>query len=171
MNRFSLFVSIIVVCFAFSISGNVIAQKKTIILIRHAEKDTSESVDQMDPPLSADGKARAEKLVTRIGKFHPGAVYSTDFKRTRETVEPLAKKRGKSVQIYDGSRPRDLIDAIMKRNEKRFVIVGNSNTIPPLANLLAGKELFKNLDDPEYSVIWIIRIRHGKTTEVKILDY
>ena len=168
-NTISLILCVIV---AFSLSSAAVGQKqKTIILIRHAEKDTSDAVDEMDPPLSMAGKARAERLVKRVAKFRPGAIYSTDYKRTRETVEPLAKKRGKTVQIYDASKPRDLIDAITKSDTKRFVIVGHSNTIPPLANLLTGKELFKNLEDTEYSVIWVIRIRNGKTREIKILDY
>jgi 2,3-bisphosphoglycerate-dependent phosphoglycerate mutase len=169
MNRYFQF---LVIALVLLLAGQATAQKrKTIILIRHAEKDTSEFTDQMNPSLSAAGKERSERLVKRIGKFRPGAIYSTDYKRTRETVEPLAKKRGKPIQIYDASKPRDLIDAIMKSEIKRFVIVGHSNTIPPLANLLTGKELFKNLEDAEHSVIWIIRIRGGKTPEVNILDY
>ena len=169
MNRYFKF---LIVALLFLLIGQASAQKhKTIILIRHAEKDTSESADQMNPPLSDTGKTRAERLVKRVGKFRPGAVYSTDYRRTRETVEPLAKKRGKSVQIYDASKPRDLVDAIMKSETKRFVIVGHSNTIPALANLLIGKELFKNLEDSEYTVIWVVRIRDGKFSKLEIIDY
>ena len=159
---------IIVLSFAFSISAQA---KKTIILIRHAEKETAEMTDQNDPPLNAAGKERAERLVKRIGKFHPGAIYSTNYKRTRDTVEPLAKKRGKTVQIYDGGKPQDLIDTIKNSKTKRFVVVGHSNTIPPLVNLITGKDLFKNLQDPEYSVIWVIRMRDGKVRKVEVLDY
>lgn len=152
--------------------GSVAAQaKKTIILIRHAEKESAEMVDANDPPLTAAGKERAERLVEKIGKYHPGAIYSTNYKRTRDTVEPLAKKRGKSVQVYDASKPQDLIDAIKSSKTKRFVVVGHSNTIPPLVNLITGKDLFKNLQDPEYSVIWIIKMKDGKVSKVEVLDY
>jgi phosphohistidine phosphatase SixA len=109
--------------------------------------------------------------VKKIGHFHPGAIYSTNYKRTRNTVEPLATKRGKTVQIYDAGKPQDLVKAIMDSKTKRFVIVGHSNTIPPLVNLITGKDLFKNLQDPEYSVIWVIRMKAGKVTKVEILDY
>src|SRR4051794_26938972 len=104
--------------------------RKTIILIRHAEKETAEMADQADPPLSAAGKDRAEHVVKRIGKFRPGAIYSTNYKRTRDTVELLAKKRNKQVQIYDASKPQDLVNTIKNSKIKRFVIVGHSNTIP-----------------------------------------
>jgi broad specificity phosphatase PhoE len=145
--------------------------KKTIILIRHAERETGSMADQTDPPLSSAGRDRAERRVQRVGKFRPGAFYATDFRRTRETVERLAKKRNKTVQIYDPSKPQDLINAMNSSRTKRFVVVGHSNTIPGLANLLTGKDLFKNLQENEYSVIWVIKMRHGKVTKVELLDY
>ena len=59
----------------------------------------------------------------------------------------------------------------MKGETKRFVISGHSNTIPGLANLIAKKELFKNLEDSEYAVIWLIKLKNGKVTKLQILDY
>lgn len=151
--------------------GDAFAQKKTIILIRHAEKDVSETADKNDPILSGAGLDRAKRLVKTIGKFRPGAFYSTDFKRTRDTVTPLANRRKKQVQIYDAKNPQKLIDEIMQSKTKRFVVAGHSNTIPGLANLITKKELFKNLDDSEYSVIWLVRIKGGIVEKLEILDY
>lgn len=152
-------------------SATLAQSKKTIILIRHAEKETSPSVDQNDPPLSAEGKQRAERVAKRIGKFRPGAIYSTNYKRTRETVELLANRRNKTVETYDASKPKELAAAILASKTKRVVVVGHSNTIPPLANLLTGKDIFKNLQDTEYSVIWVVRIKNGKVKKVELLDY
>ncbi len=140
----------------------------TILLVRHAEKADATS---QDPELSAEGKQRAERLVKRIGKFRPGAFYSTNYKRTRDTLAPLAAKRKKEVQIYDARKPQDLMDQIMKSKTKRFVVAGHSNTVPGLANLISKKELFKNLDDSEYSVIWLLRMKDGKVTKLELLDY
>ena len=145
--------------------------RKTIILVRHAEKDVSASADQNDPDLSAAGRERAERLRKVIGKYRPGAFYSTDLKRTRDTVTPLAKKRNKQVRIYDAKDPSKLVDEVLKSDTKRFVIAGHSNTIPGLANLILKKELFKNLDDSEYSTIWLIRMKDGKVVKTEILDY
>jgi broad specificity phosphatase PhoE len=170
MKRLALAISIFLLVLTFA--GVTLGQaKKTIILIRHAEKETAEMTDQNDPPLNAAGKERAERLVKKIGKYHPDAIYSTNYKRTRDTVEPLARKRNKTVQIYDGGKPQDLVNAIMANKTKRFVVIGHSYTIPPLVNLITGKDLFKNLQDPEYSVIWVIRMRNGKVSKVEILDY
>jgi broad specificity phosphatase PhoE len=149
----------------------VLAQRKTIILVRHAEKDTSATADQNDPVLTPQGIERTRRLAEKIGRYRPGAVYSTDYKRTRDTASPIAQKRRKEIQIYDARKPQELIERIMQSTTKRFVIVGHSNTIPPLANLIMKKEVFKNLDDPEHSVIWLIRIKNGKAIKVELLDY
>ncbi|MBA2333391.1 MAG: histidine phosphatase family protein, partial [Blastocatellia bacterium] len=104
-------------------------------------------------------------------KYRPGAFYSTDFKRTRDSVTPLASRRKKQVRIYDARNPQKLLDEIMQSRTKRFVIAGHSNTIPDLANLILKKQLFKNLEDSEYTVIWLVRIKDGKAEKVEILDY
>ncbi|MGB7069621.1 MAG: phosphoglycerate mutase family protein [Pyrinomonadaceae bacterium] len=142
--------------------------KKLIILVRHAEKADNTNAD---PDLSPAGRDRAKRLIGAIGKYRPGAFFSTDFKRTRDTIAPLAKRRNKQLQIYDAKKPRDLIDAIAVSKTKRIVIAGHSNSIPGLANLLIKKDLFKNLDESEYTVIWLVRIKDGQVRTVELLDY
>jgi 2,3-bisphosphoglycerate-dependent phosphoglycerate mutase len=159
----------ILFCLIILLLGGVAdAQDKTIILVRHAEKVTS--TDQ-DPELTFEGKQRAERLAQTIKKYKPGAIYSTDFKRTRDTAAPIAAKRKLQVRTYDAKKANDLIDAIMKSKTKRFLIVGHSNTIPGLANLIGKKELFKNLEDSEHGAIWIIRIKNGRVRKTEIVPY
>ena len=171
MNRILLKLLFVLALLAAFALPTLAQGKKTIILIRHAEKESGEMASAADPPLSAAGMDRAQRVAKRIGKFRPGAIYSTNFKRTRDTVEPLVKKRNKAIKNYDPSKPQDLIKEIMSSKTKRVVVVGHSNTIPPLANLLTGKDLFKNLQETEYSVIYVIRMRNGKVTKVELLDY
>jgi len=146
---------------------DTVAQEKTILLVRHAEKVD----DSQDPELSPQGKERVQRLVKAIGKYKPGGFFSTDFKRTCDTLAPLAAKREKKIEIYDPRKPQELIDTIMKSKTKRFVISGHSNTIPGIANLLLKKEVFKNLNDSEHSVIWLVRLNDGKVTRLQLLDY
>jgi 2,3-bisphosphoglycerate-dependent phosphoglycerate mutase len=145
--------------------------KKTIILVRHAEKDAAQSEMSADPELSVEGKQRAERLASKIRKYKAGAVYSTDYKRTRDTAVPTAKSRNLAIQIYDAKKPDELIDRIMKSKTKRFLVVGHSNTIPGLVNLLTKKELFKDLDDAEYGTLWLIKIKDGQFRKVEILPF
>ena len=151
--------------------GIAAAQDKTIILVRHVEKDTSATADKTDPELSQAGRDRALALVKRAGKYKPDAIYSTNFKRTRDSVKPLADKRKKTVQIYDPANQQKLVDEIMASNIKKFLIVGHANTIPALANLIAKKEIFKQLSEAEFGVIWVIKIKDGKVDKMEILGY
>ena len=144
------------------------AQDKTIILVRHAEKADATS---QDPELSAEGRQRAERLVKVAGKYKPGAFYTTNFKRTRETLAPLAAKRKKQVETYDPRNQQALVDSIMKSPFKRHIVAGHSNSVPGLANLIAKKDVFKNLDESEYGVIWVIRIKDGKVRKTEVITY
>ena len=146
---------------------------KTIVLVRHVEKDSSPTADKVDPELSPEGKARAERLAKVIKRYKPHEIFSTPFKRTRQTAEPIAKRRKKEIQNYDPSKPADLVQKIMDPASKtvHYLIVGHSNTIPALANLLARKEVFRNLLESEYGVIWVIRIRKGVLDRIEVRPY
>ncbi len=158
---------LLLTCFAFT--GSAYSQEKLIILIRHAEKVDATS---QDPELSVEGRERAQRLIETIGKYRPGAFYSTDFKRTRATVTPLADKRKKAITIYDPKKPQDLLSIITQSKTKRHLVAGHSNSVPGLANLIAKKEIFKNLDESEYTIIWLIRIsKDGKIKKLELLEY
>lgn len=156
--------TIIAVCGVESLS----AQTKTIVLVRHAEKADATS---QDPELSEAGKQRAEWLTQVGGQYKPGAFYSTNFKRTRDTLAPLAAKRKKTVEIYDARKPSDLVDAIMKSKYKRHIVAGHSNSVPGLANFIAKKDVFKNLDESEYGVMWVIKIKNGQVVKTEVIPY
>jgi 2,3-bisphosphoglycerate-dependent phosphoglycerate mutase len=164
MLKASFSILLIILCFV----GFAAAQSKTIILVRHAEKADQTS---QDPELSAEGKQRAERLAKIIKKYKPGAIYSTDFKRTHDTVAPVAARRKLKIEVYDSKKPAELIDTIIKSKTKRSLVVGHSNTVPGLANLLGKKEVFKNLDDAEYGVIWIVRIKDGQVRKTEVVPY
>ena len=160
---------ILLVCMlaAFAACVPASAQTKTVVLVRHAEKVDASA----DPELSAEGKARAQRLVKKIGKYRPKEIYSTDFKRTRDTVQPIAAKRHVQIQTYDPRDQKALAAKILASPNKRVLVSGHSNTVPGLANLLGKKELFKNLDDAEYGAIWVIRIKKGELQKIEILSY
>ena len=166
------FVSILLTLMVFGLAYDIQAQsKKTIILVRHAEKDVSESADKRDPALSPEGVRRAELLRDKIKKYKPGAVFSTNYKRTMMTVDPIAKRRKKTIQTYDPQAQQKLVDEIINSKTKRFVVAGHSNTVPLLANLIINKEIFKPLDESEYATIWVIRLNKGKPAKVELLSY
>lgn len=147
---------------------------KTIVLVRHAEKaDTTGMSDTAkgDPDLSAEGRERAERLMKFAKRYKPHEIFSTNYKRTRQTVEPIAKQRGKEIQTYDPAKAAEFVQQILASNTDHYLIVGHSNSIPPLANLLAKKELFRNLLETEYGAIWVIRLKNGILQKVEVFPY
>jgi Histidine phosphatase superfamily (branch 1) len=66
----------------------------TIIMVRHAERDPG-----LDPPLNAEGLARAQKLAEVLGQNGVTAIYATDYERNRQTAAPLATKLGLTVGL------------------------------------------------------------------------
>lgn len=153
------------------ISGTILAQNKTIVLLRHAEKSTATDMDKGDPELSVEGRERAVRLMNAVKKYKSHEIFATDYKRTRQTAEPIAAYRKKAIQIYDAAKPAELIDKIMLSRTDHYLIVGHSNTIPALANLLTKKEIFRPLLEVEFGVIWVVRIKKGVVTKVEVFPY
>lgn len=161
----------LLICLTILTVGGVSAQgKKTIVLVRHAERDGAMAAGG-DAELSAEGRERAIRLMLAIKKYKPHEIYSTSYKRTRQTAEPIASRRKVTVQTYDPTKQNELVDKIMLSKTERFFVVGHSNTVPVLANLLLKKEVFRNLLETEHGVFWVIRMKKGAVTRVEVFPY
>lgn len=161
--------------FVLSASNYVQAQTKqdntTIILIRHAEKDTSmagSTTMQADPPLSDKGIIRSGNLVESLKSYSIDSIFSTNFNRTRTTVIPIANKFRISIINYDPKNQTLFADRLKAIRGKTILVVGHSNTIPALVNLLLGSNKYANLADNEYDKIWILRLENGIFTDSQI---
>lgn len=127
----------------------------TFILIRHAEK----ADNSKDPDLSPDGISRSLKLVTMLKEQKVSAVLSTNFKRTRNTVAPLASERGLTIETYESLKVPQLEELVSKHKGGTVVIVGHSNTIPAIATMLSGDTSFKQFDDADYGNLIVISVQ------------
>lgn len=142
----------------------------TFILVRHAEKESAAAGDQMmakDPPLSQAGQDRAQTLVRILEKQKIDKILSTDFKRTRSTVEPVASATGIKIETYQSLKEPEITKLI--EGGGTVLIAGHSNTTPALANLILGKNQFANYDDSDYGNILIITATSvGKATVIHL---
>lgn len=159
---------ILLVC-ALQVSGLTAAQvPTTFILVRHAEKVQDGS---KDPELSAEGQARALRLATLLQHTVIHAIYSTPFKRTQNTVAPLATSKGVNVNPYEGAKPEE-IDRMLKQHPGGTVLlVGHSNTIPAVANYLTGQNSIKNFEDAEYGHVLIVTLVEKGKANLTWLTY
>ena len=140
----------------------------TIILIRHAEKAEAHS---KDPSLSEIGKQRAEALVQLFKDTPIALFYTTPYKRTTETITPIAKANGKEVLTYNPSDKSSIAEMILAGKGKRMLIAGHSNTIPQMVNSLIGKNKFTNMDENDYGKIWIVVFKGNELIDCSVLNY
>lgn len=171
-----IFITFFLSLFLFSAaSENVFAQKKykdiTIIMMRHAEKDKQDEEfgNSIDPRLSEDGKARAQKLAEVLRQYKPDAVFSSKFNRTLSTVAPYARGKRMQVQFYDHKKLDEIKRIAAEGNFRTVVIAGHNTTTPALANILIGTEKYKALSENEYDKIFIVKIRKDKN-EMKVIE-
>src|SRR2546426_4501510 len=75
-----------------------------LLLIRHALPERIETRDgsPADPPLSALGRAQAERMARWVAAEKIAAVYASPMRRARETAEALARAIGAPVAIDAG---------------------------------------------------------------------
>lgn len=125
-------------------------QEPTIILFRHAEKLDS----SRDPDLSPIGFERSNTLFHMLKDLEITAIYSTSYKRTMQTVQPLADSLELPVYPYDA---RDLsgFAEMLKETTGVILVSGHSNTTPTLTSLILGYEVAK-INENEYDNLFII---------------
>lgn len=142
----------------------------TVYLVRHAEKDTTGH--PTDPPLSAVGQVRALALRQTLLRRQPVALFTTDTKRTRATLAPLAEALKLEPQVYDPRRGRDLTDRIQKEFAgKTVVIVGHSNNVLSLIDDLGAMLPVEEIKDDEYEYLFTVRLVEGLQPTVDMGGY
>ena len=124
-------------------------------LVRHAEKTAETS----DPALTIEGKQRAQDLTERLKTVPVTMVYSSDYKRTRDTAAPIAAAKGLEVELYD---PRDLegLAKTLLSEKGHILVVGHSNTTPQLSALLGGPEGEPIVEATEYNRLYVLEKTH-----------
>jgi 2,3-bisphosphoglycerate-dependent phosphoglycerate mutase len=132
----------------------------TFILVRHAEKADDGT---NDPDLTREGEGRALKLAFMLKDTEIDAVYSTDYRRTKNTAKPLAEMQDLDVQQYEPNKPEEILRIIDQHKGKTVLMVGHSNTIPWTANLLLGKKVYDDFKESEYGIMLIVSV--GKTNK------
>lgn len=141
----------------------------TFILTRHAEKGDDGT---KDPDLTQAGQNRAQSLTKLLKETKVDAIYATNYKRTRNTVTPLALAKGLSVTGYEPLKTDEIDRMLMTHAGGTIVISGHSNTIPWVANYLIGKEDYKPFEDSDYDNLMIVTVvEKGKTANVTWLNY
>lgn len=147
------------------------ASTTTVFVMRHAEKA---AVPGDDPPLSPAGEARALALAEHFGRAPQGlrldCIIVSEFKRTKETVGPLANRLGIPVIVVPAAASETAAErALDEYRGGRVLIVGHSNTVPALVEELSGHEV-PEMSDQEYGVIYAVSVPRFSRAAVTRFD-
>ena len=122
-----------------------------VYIVRHAEKqavpDDAPGAERMNPPLSTAGQMRALGLVEDVPVREITAVYTTDTKRTRDTVSAVTALNGVTPIIYPAKDIEGLVARIKQRRGQSVLVVGHSNTVPPLIEQLGVEGTIEIAED------------------------
>jgi broad specificity phosphatase PhoE len=143
----------------------------TMIFVRHAER-AGPSAD--DPGLSPAGRRRAAELARQLVDADVvagiDAIYSTPYRRTRETAQPVADALDLPINIYDPSDNEAVLEEILKNYKGKIIlIVAHSDTLPTLIADLGASKKVPPIAENEYDNIYVISIPwFGKTKTIRL---
>jgi broad specificity phosphatase PhoE len=152
---FGLFLAALVAFFVYRSASTT----TVVVLARHAEKDLSSI---QDPPLSAEGEQRAERLAQMFGRSKGvgriDAIYVSDARRTQQTAAPLAERLGKQAVIVPASDTKGLASRVMHEHEGGTVlIIGHGTTAPDLIHELGDIDV-PPIGDDEFDTLFVLSI-------------
>jgi broad specificity phosphatase PhoE len=139
--------------------------QKLILVVRHAERADAGMQAQNDPPLSAAGEARAQKLAAMLADAGVKDIFATEFKRTQDTAKPLAMKTGVAVEQVGSKDAALLIAKIKSHPDDVVLVIGHSNTLPAILKALAGVEVA--IADNEYDNLFVVVPATGTITRIR----
>ena len=140
----------------------------TFILVRHAEKADDGT---KDPALTEEGKQRALNLAEHLQQTEITAIYSTSYKRTLHTVQPIAEQKELDITSHNPFEENALQQIMDNHRGGIILISGHSNTTPHLVNLLLGEERFPQLDESQYDNLYIVTVTDIGSGQVVHLKY
>lgn len=139
----------------------------TVFVVRHAEKGP----ETPDPSLTAAGRQRAVELARVLGDSHITAAFASEFKRTQETLAPLASAAGLTVGLI----PAGLSDSLVQRLRtlppgSRAIVASHSNLMHLIVEKLSGIKI-PPLADTDYDRLVVVTVVPGGNNEVVVLRY
>jgi len=135
----------------------------TILVVRHAERADA-GAGERDPALSQAGSARAHALAEVAADAGVTAILATQYRRTRQTAEPLAERLGLPIGVVDVGQGgiRGHVEAVAR--EIRSVhaggvvlVVSHSNVVPLIVRELTGREV-PEIPEDEYDNLFIVTL-------------
>jgi broad specificity phosphatase PhoE len=124
-----------------------------VVIVRHAEKATNGG---NDPDLSSAGRARADALARILKDSGITAIFTSEFKRTKETAAPTATLIHVTPTMVAAKDTAALVARLHQLNGNALV-VGHGDTIPNIVKALGINNPI-DIPDADYSELLIVTL-------------
>ncbi len=129
----------------------------TVYIVRHGEK-VSEA-DTTD--LNAAGKQRAIALADTLASKQIDSIFTTPYRRTRQTAEPLAQRMNLRMVEYPAKSNDVIVNRVSQIRGKTVLIVGHSNTILDIAKGFGTQPTMTKIESGDFDNLFRVQIRRG----------
>jgi broad specificity phosphatase PhoE len=143
-----------------------------VLIVRHAEKAT----DAEDSPLTEAGIQRAQALARVAEDAGISAIYSTQFKRNKDTAKPLSDNLGVAITevpvnlTSPGDYGKVLAREILEKHTGQAVlVVGHGNTIASTIEGLSGRAA--PINSIEYHDLFVVTVSPSGSAKVVKAQY
>lgn len=123
-----------------------------VVIVRHAEKANNSE----DAELSSAGQERAQTLAHILKNAHITAIFTSEFKRTRQTAAPTSTTTGVAPIIVPG-KDFATLSSRLREVKGNALVVGHGNTIPDIIKAL-GIDTPIQIGDDDYSEIFVVTL-------------
>jgi len=135
-----------------------------IYIVRHAEKQQIDG--ERDPELTEAGHARAAALRERLAAVKLDAIFSSDYRRTLQTVAPLVDTTGLDITLYDpAAAAADFAESLRASSATQLLVAGHSNTIPALITALGAT--IEPIDEGRYGDLFVVTLQ-GDAVDLQV---
>jgi 2,3-bisphosphoglycerate-dependent phosphoglycerate mutase len=142
----------------------------TLLLVRYCEKD--KTIDD-NPPLTAEGQARAERLGRVLDNAVLDKIASINTKHSLETAQAVRRWAGDPVmENFPFTAQNDwLLENLENGSGKRILFVGQQNSVPLILNNLTASIRYKNIPENDFGRFYIAVTAGVGKTEVMEFRY
>ena len=139
----------------------------TVFVVRHAEKGP----ETPDPSLTAAGERRARTLTRVLGEARVTTIFASEFKRTQETVAPLAAAAGLTPIVIDALNLDTLIARLRALPPgSRALVASHSNLLHLIVERLSGVKVAP-LTDMDYDRLAVVTVTGPGKGEAVVLRF
>jgi broad specificity phosphatase PhoE len=132
--------------------------QRLVLLLRHAERadggvPPAGMTAPADPDLSADGRARAERLAEMLARAGITRIVVSEFRRTQQTAAPLAARLGLTPERSSSKDVPGVVKQLVTYKDDVVLVIGHNTTVPAVIAGLGGPKV--EIADTDYANLFV----------------